>query len=204
MIVAFIGPKGHGKNTCASILDEKMFNGEAQFLAFADPIKEVCKTIFGWDDSYFEGKKKESIDPSFGVSPRKAMQYIGTEVGQFGFSEAFPEFKKVTGRKLWSSWVSNNWDKSKDLIITDMRFLHEHETMMDLERRFKVPYFAIRVERPDIRQTDKHISETSYINIPVDCIIQNSKKSELPYQIELIMKEVLTVYENPVKLKGIS
>lgn len=190
MIIAFFGPKGHGKNTCAEMINEKM-NLNAQFLAFADPIKRICKEMFGWDDSYFHGEKKEEVDYKWGISPRKVMQYIGTEVGQYGLSELSPIFRTITGRTLWSKRLTKDHDENRNLIITDMRFPHEHTWVYRYAQHLNTPYYTIRVERPGIKREDFHISETEYMNIPPSCIVVNEDLDILQYQMDIVIEEVI-------------
>lgn len=80
-IIGITGKAGSGKDTAARYLREYR---PTQFrsIAFADPIRDAMRVIFGWDHSYFEHPKKNEVDERFGISPRKAMQTLGTEWGR--------------------------------------------------------------------------------------------------------------------------
>lgn len=173
MIVSFTGPKQSGKDTCARMLGDSM--GNCEYRAFAGPIRRMVQIMFGWTDYHFQSPTKEEIDPAWGVSPRQAMQYIGTEVGQFGFSKTFPQFGETTGRELWARRLLQERDITKHLIITDMRFPHEYYAVKHYAFENNEPYFNVLVERPNTKDDeDRHFSETSYNHIPVDFLIVNN------------------------------
>ena len=74
--------------------------------SLADVMKEACRVIFGWTDKHLYGELKEVIDPRYGISPRHALQTLGTEWGQYKLSE-YDSFKETTGRKLWVNSLLN-------------------------------------------------------------------------------------------------
>lgn len=89
MIIAFLGPKNSGKSTAAKYINQRY---GFSYKAFADPIKDICCVLFGWDRAMMEGitpesrEWREQIDhkwagilgiPDF--SPRKAMTIVGTD-----------------------------------------------------------------------------------------------------------------------------
>jgi len=67
MIIGFAGKKGSGKDTLGNYLIEKY---KFERYAFGDPVKEVCRILFGFNDQQLYGDKKEEIDISLGIKPR--------------------------------------------------------------------------------------------------------------------------------------
>ena len=87
MIIALTGKKGCGKDTVANYLCEKY--GFVNY-GFADPIKEVGKIVFGFNDEQLEGCLKDTMDNFWGISPREFFQNFGTGIAQFEFPKYFP------------------------------------------------------------------------------------------------------------------
>lgn len=104
---------GVGKDTVANYL-KTYYSREFRSVAFADPIRAALKVIFGWDDSYFEHPKKNEVDPKFGVTPRKAMQTLGTEWG-----------RNLINTNLWVNLTAEKWQPMLGagfyVIVSDVR-----------------------------------------------------------------------------------
>lgn len=192
MIVGVVGRKRSGKDTIGEYLvNNYMF---ARY-SFASPIKKVCNTIFGWGDEHENGKLKEVIDPRWGISPRQAYQHVGSDWAQFSLPENFPEFARVTGRKLWvkifTNWyyelIQMEYGKYFNIVITDVRFLHEVEVLREEFEDTSI----WRVDRPSLGEnTDLHISEQEMMQIVPDVIIENSGSLEDLYDsIDVLMEE---------------
>jgi hypothetical protein len=79
MLIGLTGKARSGKDTVAGYLNNKhMFS----HYWFSKPMKDACRTIFGWDDRHLYGDLKEVVDPVYGISPRVALQTLGTERGR--------------------------------------------------------------------------------------------------------------------------
>ena len=173
MIVGITGYKRSGKDSVAKILvDSYGYNSRA----FAQPMKEALAVIFGWDKRHLYGDKKEEIDWRWGISPRQALQHIGTDWAQFGLMKAFPEFAATTGRTLWVKRFIQQVNRFKSIwgykvVIPDVRFVHEVE---ELKKEFDGGFKMIRVIRPDVGGDDPHASEKDINLLPVDHIIYNT------------------------------
>ena len=170
-IIGFLGAKHTGKDTAGNYLIEK-FNYTKY--AFGDPVKDICKTMFSLTDSQItDPTEKEMIDPRWGISPRTMFQRIGTEFGQIGLYKLFPELKgKVPYRTLWVKlfeyWVKKN--KSKMIVITDIRFEHEIKAIKDNNG------VIIKINR-ETEFNDNHISEIELKTIDqslIDYTIDNN------------------------------
>lgn len=145
-VVAFIGPAGCGKSTAAGHLVEHGYS----LLKFAHPIKEMLRAL-GLEDRHLEGDKKESqCDLLGGVSPRRAMQTLGTEWG-----------RKLIHPELWvRAWMREAvWrlQNGQRLVIDDLRYPNELDAILRLGGS------TLRIIRKDHHQCEAHDSETQHI-----------------------------------------
>lgn len=168
MIVALTGRKFSGKDTAAQVLINK-YNFTP--FAFATPIKEICKVVFLWDDERINGKLKEVEDPTWGISPRRALQLIGTELMRKELGNQHKGFKETTGDTLWvKRFVALYKRNPGNYVITDMRFNNELEM---LQNTFGDEVVSIRIDRGGIDKTDTHASEIEIGTLPVRYIVNN-------------------------------
>ena len=163
-IFCISGQKRAGKDTIANYITTHVV---ASRVSFAEPVRDVCRAYFGWDDDWLLGEKKETVDPYWGISPRQAMQYLGTEVGRVGIAKNYPDFDDITGDNIW---IKNAQKRIRDqhragigkfraFVIPDMRFLNEYDAMKKMEKEgYKV--ITIGVERETGLPLDNHVSET--------------------------------------------
>lgn len=157
MVIGICGPKRSGKDSIADVLEDT-YGYDRQSLA--RPMKEALKAIFGWTDEHLDGALKEIVDQRFGISPRQALQHIGTQWGQFGLMSFFPDFMKVTGRKLWVRRLCDNIQQVDSVwagtVVPDIRFPHEEA---EFRERFGEDFILIHVTRPGTGEGDLHESE---------------------------------------------
>jgi len=191
VIFCISGQKRAGKDTVASYIKEYVI---ASRVSFAEPVRDVCRAYFGWDDDWLLGEKKETVDPYWGISPRQAMQYLGTEVGRVGLGENYPEFKAITDDRIWIKSAQQKirvksekeyvekFGKISAFVIPDMRFLNEYDAMKDMESEgYKV--VTIGVRRNGL-PSDSHASEREIkycvekcdFILNNDCTISNLQK----------------------------
>ncbi len=119
MIYGLVGAVGSGKDTVGQYLVER--HGFKQ-LAFAKKVKDVAHLVFGWDRVMLEGQTRESrewrevVDPYWGISPRQALQKIGTEM-----------FRDHIHPETWVKSVLKEIlaDPDANYVITDCRFENE-------------------------------------------------------------------------------
>ena len=197
IIFPISGQKRAGKDTISDYIKGQVM---ASRVSFADPVRDVCRAYFGWTEEWLLGKHKEDVDPYWGISPRQAMQYLGTEVGRVGIAENYPEFKSVTGDSIWiksakknirvksSKEYISNYGKIRAFIIPDMRFLNEYDAMKEMENEgYKVITIGVR---RDGLPSDSHASETEirYCVENCDFIIDNNKEiSDLEDSVDEII-----------------
>jgi hypothetical protein len=121
-VVAFIGPAGCGKSTAAAHLVEGYGYSP---LKFAHPIKQMLRVI-GLEDRHLEGEAKEiPCDLLGGVSPRRAMQALGTEWG-----------RTLIHPDIWvSAWMREAvWrlQNGQRIVIDDLRYPNELDAILRL------------------------------------------------------------------------
>lgn len=160
MIIGIAGHARHGKDSTADIIVNHL--GYRKY-ALADAMKEACRVIFGWDDRHLYGALKDIVDPAFGISPRHALQSLGTQWGQWELSK-YDSFSETTGRKLWvNSLLCKIYDNA---VVSDVRFPHEAEA---IRARGGI---IIMVRRPFAVDL-AHESERAVEEIRPDYTIQN-------------------------------
>jgi hypothetical protein len=117
-----LGFIGSGKGTCGDIL-ESDFSFKKD--AFANPLKDAVAAIFGWDRDLLEGDTAESriwretIDPWWekrvpGMTPRYALQLMGTEAG-----------RNIFDSDIWLYSMERRMFSGNNYVITDVRFPNE-------------------------------------------------------------------------------
>ncbi len=173
-IISLVGLKRTGKDTTADYLIKKY--GFVKY-SFADPIKKACQEMFGFTEEQLWGNTKEEIDERWGVSPRKMLQIIGTELFQYDIHKHIKseQFNNI-GRDIWvhrfKIWVEMNKDKYPRVVIADCRFLHEANVVKEMGGTLW------KIERPSIDNLDKHSSETGVSQIIPDITIINNSGIE--------------------------
>jgi hypothetical protein len=158
MLIGVAGKKRSGKDTTAKFLVE---DHGFKAMAFAEPLKDAAKTIFGWGEEHVNGELKEVEDPFWGFSPRWALQHMGTEAMRKNIDDEI--WVKATMRKAMPLVA-----KGGNIVITDVRFPNEAQAIRDAGGRLW------RVERLGLETSD-HASETALDDFgPWDMVIDNS------------------------------
>lgn len=164
MLIGITGKKRAGKDTAAEPLTESGY----QLYRFADPIKRLCADIFLWDDEWINGKFKETVDPRWGISPREAAQYVGTELFRQRLPELCEPFNLVIGSNIWVERFKLWYDGQSDCVIPDVRFLNEAQAIREMGG------IIIRINREECKDTDTHASEKEMDLIWSDIDISNT------------------------------
>lgn len=196
-IIAICGAKRSGKDVLAEHLVRK-YNYER--IAFAEPLKHAIKTLFNFDDEQVGiGEdtgtgKKDALDERWGITPRAALQFFGTEVMQEKIQELLPDIKRNFFANTLKNYIKTRMDANEGqrFVISDLRFLHEYEVLFSIPNIRKDDIAIIRVIRPDAgflgisndavaaardavaAASISHKSEQEYINIPYDIILFNN------------------------------
>lgn len=148
-VIAFTGPKGCGKDTCANyLLNRNTHDMRKHFEknAFAKPIKEICHVTFGWSYASMESlkQKEEPLTEWPYGTRRKHLQDIANW------------FRKEYGADVWvNAWLARAADTDAYIqVITDLRFPNELEMLKKLSGKI------IYVERPEAERDLKAAQES--------------------------------------------
>jgi dephospho-CoA kinase len=167
-VIAICGEKRSGKDVLANYIAHKY--GYTK-LAFADPLKNIVKLIFdfndiqvGIDEINCNGTEKDTIDERWGISPRQALQFFGTEIFQNNIQQLIPNINK----DFFANSLINKIKDNHTYVISDIRFLHEYEKLKNYDLTI------IRISRPtNFFNTDNHLSEQEFKKLPFDIHIIN-------------------------------
>jgi hypothetical protein len=176
-IIAICGAKRSGKDVLAKHI---VANRGFKKLSFAEPLKKAVKELFnftdiqvGIDEENAIGYEKDIIDERWGISPRKALQFFGTEIMQHNIGGLIPNTNRGFLADILLSRISG--DARDGYVISDMRFLHEYNKLKSSAKVRSL--IVIKINRPSINIPDDkgetHISEKEYLDIPYDVEIVN-------------------------------
>lgn len=157
MIVAISGVAGSGKSTAArALVDLRGFTT----VDLATPMKVFCREVYGFSDAQLWGpsEMRNDLDPRWGISPREALQKLGTEWGR-----ALHEY-------TWVRLCLRECAKWPRAVITDARFRNELQAVRDAGG------VLVRLTRGLGSSLDSHASEAEQRTIPdafFDVVIDN-------------------------------
>lgn len=163
-IIAICGRRRAGKDTIAEYFVQRGYT----HVKLAGKMKAVMHTLFGFTHDQLESDDKDIVDKRWGITPRQAMQFFGTEVMQYKIQELLPD----VGRTFWVNSVLADMVQfpNRKYVISDMRFMHEYQRLTEHGA------YVIKVFKPnqeDNDDLDQHVSEKEYLAIPEDFVIQN-------------------------------
>lgn len=202
MIIGICGLAGAGKDTFADGIIA--VNPTWKKLKMATILKDITAQLFGWNREWLDGETLESrewreqVDEFWNdkvyeslrpFTPRKALQFLGTEVGR----------NQICG-ELWSISLCRfiQQHPEENYIITDVRFLDELKminslggVIVEIQRDLPSWYYHIYdyrlgiskdVEKYNEAIKSHHSSETSWIgNEYIKYVIYNDGKIEHLY-----------------------
>lgn len=182
-IIAICGVKRSGKDTVSDYLVQKY---GYQKMKFAEPLKNMVKTLFSMTDDQVESDEKDAIDDRWKVTPRSILQFFGTEVMQYKIQDLLPG----VGRTFWAESLFKSYNGETHIVISDLRFQHE----VDVIKTYCSDYIVIRVLRrcdPSCDPSCTHISETEQnIIVPTHTIENYSNLQALHSTVDTIMRDV--------------
>lgn len=184
-IIGVCGLIGGGKGTVADIL---VNNYGFHKYSFADSLKDMVATVFGWQRHLLEGDTKESrewrerVDEWWAarlaipnLTPRWVLQYWGTDVCRVNFHQ-----------DIWIASVENKLSRAKNssakynnIVIPDTRFPNEINMIRKLGgevwgvRRGEDPDWMIKLIQYGEQPNDIHPSEWSWVRENLDQLINN-------------------------------
>jgi len=199
VIIGICGFQGSGKDTFSNYLvNEYGF----EKLSFASVAKDVISAIFGWDRKMLEGDTNESrifreiVDPWWSdklsipnFTPRKAMQFIGTDLFRDKFNDNIWIF--IIERKILSK-------ANKNIIISDCRFRNEIDMIRNLGAKIihikrNIPIWFETFKKTNIECDEfkkLHKSEQEWIKENFDYeIINNESIEEFKEKINIFVNK---------------
>jgi hypothetical protein len=188
-VIAICGLKRSGKDTIADYLCEE--HGYEK-IKIAAPLKDALKVMFGFSDEQIEGDSKDVIDIKWGITPRKVMQFFGTEVMQYQIQDLLPN----VGRTFWiKSLMEQHISKfpHKKYVIPDLRFKHEYTLLNNAN--CGVEFWMVERKRSEsskscINSECSHSSEREYLEIPVCQRFVNETKQKLYKDIDEYLESI--------------
>lgn len=174
-IIAIHGKAGSGKDTVADYLCKTYGYYKA---SLAEPLKEFCRDVFGFSEQQLYGSSsyRNTIDPRYGVSPREALQKLGTDWGR----SLYPN--------IWIDYLFGNLEGSEgDYIITDCRF--ENEASEIRRRGGKIIHLTRGTSLEGA--AGQHASEAGISIAPEDIVIDNrGTLEELWIQLDKLSEQL--------------
>lgn len=166
MLIGVLGRKGSGKDTIADYIINK-FHYEK--MVIAEPLKNACKELFNFSNEQLYGDLKEVVDTQWGVSPRKVLQWFGTDIIRNRINELNPDI----GNNFWVTLLKikflqkTNTDKNLKIIVSDVRFQNEIDMVRELGGK------VIKLTRESVNSDDAHESEKNIDKLEGDINILN-------------------------------
>lgn len=125
IIVGLLGKAGSGKTTAAQHMAEAY---GAKRISFAAPLKEMAKIIWEFTDEQVYGstESKETWDGRWNVTPRLAMQRLGTSARQWIHPEVWIHAAFNT--------INNHYathPEERLYVVDDVRFINEVKAIKD-------------------------------------------------------------------------
>ena len=194
-IIGLSGSAGAGKDTVADFLVQKY---DFKKISFATPLKDGVSSLFAFSPKQMENRiLKEQVDKRWGISPRFAMQLIGTEV-----------FRKYFGDDFWLKHARSTVSKSaivnpnQSIVISDCRFDNEAEFIHQLKGK------VWRIDRKQTcleQTTSSHSSEKGIRKNLVNCFIANEGSiHELKSDVDSLLPDFIKEEQNrPAKKRRI-
>ena len=180
-VIAFLGRAGSGKTTAGNYVVEKY---GATRVSFAGPLKELAKLLFDFTDEQVYGSQesKETVDPRYGFTPRKAMQNLGNGA------------REIIGKTVWTDACFNTIRKTDSnlFVIDDCRYVNEARLIQGLSVFSDNVYIpsVIKLVCPDSVSNDAgtHPSEAEVDMVPPEFIDFTIESARSPGSVDLLSK----------------
>ena len=157
-------------------------------MSFADSLKRGCQQLFLFTDEQIYGtqEQKETPDPRwFGVTPRKILQYVGTDLLRDQLDKAIPGLGKNIFTHYVRLWYLEQLAANPNIkvVISDVRFGNEVALIQELGG------MVIKIDRPSVIQSgDMHPSEVELQSITTyNKLISNDREGDINYVYSQLM-----------------
>lgn len=210
MIIGFLGLAGSGKDTASDMLVKE--HGFVK-VACADPLKRICKNVFDFSDEQLWGPSAMRNAPDFRyprlledgmpgfLTPRYALQQLGTEWGRNCYDNVWIDYAIRTARCLENAGVSYDprWgilspedagafgrrvQKGGGVAISDVRFQNEVDAIRAAGGKIVKLTRGAGLEG----EAGAHRSEKEQASIPPNCV--DSVVDNRAYEIEDLRRAV--------------
>lgn len=189
-VIEISGKSGHGKDCLGEILKNELerYNQKVLITHFGDPVKWFAKQYFG-----YKGVKD--------VNDRTILTTVGTDIGR-GYNENY--WANIIGGFIAATARKNLYDV---VIIPDLRFYSEHETISRYCREELMPLYTIRINRfnpdgtpyknPNMTEEQlNHISECELDGFLPNYVIKNDGDLDwLKECAHTIIAQILPIYK---------
>lgn len=193
-ILLLCGFKRCGKDTFANYVANKY---GYTHLKISQQLKDSLQVLFGFTSEQMESDKKDCIDERWQVTPREVLQYMGTNIFQYEIQKLLPNI----GRNFWIKTICQDIEnkylenKDTDIVISDLRFIHELNYINNLCRRYSgISVYIVKIIRADLKIVYDHRiheSESQHLQFQFDKIIQNDTKESFEKQIDEYMQRII-------------
>ena len=191
-VILLCGFKRCGKDTFANYISQTY---NYSHLKISQKLKDSLQILFDFNHDQIEGGKKDTLDEQWKITPRQAMQFVGTDMFQHHIQQLIPNIN----RDFWIKNISNeierkfNTTPNANIVISDLRFIHEINYLSNVSRKYnnKIKLTIIKIVRPkfEISHDDRfHESESQHLQFKFDKIIQNTTLEEYQTEIDKMMK----------------
>ena len=190
MLIAFAGKAGSGKDVAGDLI---CWEHQAVKVSLADPMKRICRDVYGFSDEQLWGAsehRSEPVERLNGLTARHALQQLGTNWGRGCYEntwvdilirthlmiqEGTHDYSAHSGLyKAACDVMTRDRLKGRHVVCTDVRFPNEVEAINRAGGK------VIHIIRPEQRNLQGaaglHASEVSLDGIPEDqfaCTIRN-------------------------------
>lgn len=173
-LIGITGRARAGKDTAAKYLAETF---PMRHRAFAEPLKLITAMLAGEPlGNFHDDVLKEQHCPALGMTRRKAMQIVGTDM-----------IREHFGPDVWHRLLINEWVNlgCPPTVVSDVRFDNEAQALR------AAGGIVVRIVRPGeglVGEAAQHISELGVSNHLVDFEIVNSgSRADLYVQLHKLM-----------------
>lgn len=185
VVIGLVGNKRVGKDTVADYL---VSNYKFKKYAFADQIKKIAHTIFGWSENQLDGDNKDILDEELGIIPREFFEWFGTTIMQHSFDIRFQN-NKLPPRAIWAYSILKQIHldletyimKDYNIVITDFRFMHEFNLITSQIPEIK--FLIIDNLSVGINQKIDNMSKSTYWQYEINEIINNIYNEDKQHHI---------------------
>lgn len=174
IIIGLVGIAGSGKTLVAKRIERRGF----ERMRFAQGIKDMLRHSFGLSEDQVDGHLKGvPAEQLCGVSPRVAMQTLGTEWG-----------RRMMHRDLWvEQWRRAVARTTGNIVVDDVRHFNEAQAVRDAGG------VLWRIYRPGLAHME-HESERAQGQIEEDLLINNATTLEdLALSVDAALSRLLKV-----------